>query len=140
MKNKNTSATQIIENPIEKKDSINLDTVKINVSKIDASQLSKERITTQKHLYIGMEELSQEDRKKFRGKIRRDLGRFVNQILGKDRSDTERTKSIQEFLEFYKKNWKITDFRIDNFSQSKDSMDLQDYKNLLSVVSSALED
>lgn len=126
--------------PEKKIDAINLDKAKINIKKIDATQLTKERITTEKNLYIGTENMTSDEKKKFRGKIRRDLGRFVNQILGKDRSEDERTKSIQEFLTFYKSHWKITDFKIDNFSQCKDETDLQDYKTLLSVVKSALED
>lgn len=141
MKKNTTSATTIVENQKESKtDAVNLASVKINVSKIDKSNLSKERITTEKNLYLGMEGLSSEEKKKFRGKIRRDLGRFVNQILGKDRSDEERANSIREFLEFYSKNWKVTNFKIDDFSQSKNEIDLKDYRTLLHTVQSALED
>lgn len=132
------SEIQIDAQTVPVQDIINADAIKINLSGINPDLLSKSRITTEKHIYIGIDHLSQEDRKKFRGKIRRDLGRYVNQILGKDRKDEERIASIQSFLEFYKKNWKIMDFKIDNFSQSKNEMDIQDYKDLLHVVQSSL--
>jgi hypothetical protein len=142
MKTSKTSATksskkiQIEEAPIQ--DAVNLENIKIDVSKIDANVLSKEKITTEKHLYIGMENKSSEEKKKHRGKIRRDLDRFVNQILGKDRSAEERAASILSFLDFYKSNWKITDFKIDNFSQIKEKEKIQDYKDLLDAVKQSM--
>jgi hypothetical protein len=121
-------------------DSINLDKIKIDLSKRDKSiPLDKIEISSNKSLYKGMEGMKSEDQKKFRSKIRRSLHSFCNQILGKDRSEEERKESIKNFLIFYKMNWKIQDFRIENFSQSKDELDLKDYKNLLNLISSSLQ-
>src|SRR5690349_8499402 len=141
MKNQNTSEKQIKESKNEKLDSVNLESVKINVSKGNKELTNKEGIkTSNKDIYsIDRKSMSSEDQKKFRQKIRRDSQRFVKDILGKDRSDESRTKSISEFLEFYKKNWKIQDFRIENFSQSKNETDLKDYTDLLNYVKSTLE-
>lgn len=125
----------------KKIDSLNLENLKVNVSKGDKSLTNKEGIkSSNKDLYsIDRSKMNSEDQKKFRQKIRRDLQRFVKDILGKDRTDESRTKSISEFLNFYKSNWRITDFKIENFSQSKNEIDLKDYKDLLMFVSSTLE-
>lgn len=141
MKNQNTSEKNVKVSESSKLDSVNLENVKINVSKGNKELTNKEGIkTSNKDLYsIDRSSMSSEDQKKFRQKIRRDLQRFVKDILGKDRSDESRTKSISEFLIFYKSNWKIQDFRIENFSQSKNETDLKDYKDLLTFVSSTLE-
>lgn len=115
-------------------DQINLENVKINLSKGDSKLITKESVSSRKDLYLGLSEKSSEEQKKFRGFLRRELRRYVNQILGKDRSDAERLDSIQKFLSFYKKHWRITDFKIENFSQSKNEIDLKDYLELLTYV------
>lgn len=140
---------QKIENPAKEKkvkkekasktDAINFEKVKINLSKGDKSLLSKTSVFSKKSIYVGLEKLNSEEKKKFRGFIRRELRRFVNQILGKDRSESERIDSIKKFLSFYKKHWQIQDFKIENFSQSKDEIDLKDYKDLLTYVKRTLE-
>jgi CRISPR/Cas system-associated endonuclease/helicase Cas3 len=92
-----------------------------------------------KSVYKGIDNLSSKDQKIKRGKIRRTLDRYVSIILGKDKSDAERIQGIENFLEFYKENWKITDFKLENFSNKKNEQDLKDYKNLLDVVRRSLE-
>lgn len=119
-------------------DSINLDGIKINLSKGKKSLLDKVSVSSKREIYKGTDLMNQEEKKKFRGKIRRTLRSFTNSILGKDRSEKERTESVKSFLKFYKENWKIQDFKIENFSQSKDEMDLKDYKNLLIYLQSVL--
>jgi hypothetical protein len=121
-------------------DSLNLDSAKINIKKADLTLATREGIkSSNKSLYRGFDDLSTEDQKKRRQKIRRDLNRFVADILGKDRKDEEREKSIGEFLIFYKENWKITDFRMENFSQKKNKEDLKDYAELLEFIKGTLE-
>lgn len=123
-----------------KTDSINFDKVKIDISKGKKELLSKERsVSSKKNLYHGIEGLGEEDQKKFRGKIRRELHKFVNSILGKDRSASEREQSVKAFLKFYKTNWKLQDFKIENFTQSKNPTDLKDYSDLLKYVQSILK-
>lgn len=120
-------------------DSINLSNIQIDLAKRDKNiPLDKETVKSNKSLYKGMEGMKGEDQKKFRSKIRRALQSFCNQVLGKDRSEEERVASIKSFLKFYQENWKIQDFKIENFSQSKDLDDLKDYKNLLALVQSSL--
>ena len=121
-------------------DSINIDKIKIDVSKGKKDLLTKEKsISGKKDLYKGTEGLNSEEKKKHRGKIRRELHRYVNAILGKDRSNEERTQSVKKFLSFYKSNWKVQDFKIENFTHSQNDADLKDYKALLSFVQSVLK-
>lgn len=135
-----------IENSIPKKEKkakaekteINLNSVKINLSKGKKILLDKVSVSSKREIYKGTDQMNQEEKKKFRGKIRRNLRSFTNSILGKDRSEKERTESVKNFLSFYKENWKIQNFKIEDFSQSKDEMDLKDYKNLLIYVASVL--
>lgn len=131
-------------NEVKSVDSLNLSAAKINLKNSKIQELiSKEgkeaSAYSNKHLYIGLEKLGIDDQKKFRGKIRRDLKRFVSIILGKDKSEKEKIDAIVEFMEFYKKNWKMTDFKIENFSSSKNESDLKDYKNLLYVIRTSME-
>jgi hypothetical protein len=134
-----------LTNQIEKKeskkiDSLNLENVKVNVSKGLSELTTKESKTlSQKDLYLLSSDLSSEERKQFRQKIRRDVQRFISDILGKDRKESERTDAIQKFLSFYSKNWRITDFKLENFTQIKNESDLKEIKNLLDYVKSTLE-
>lgn len=121
-------------------DSINIDKIKVDVSKGKKDLLTKERSASgKKDLYKGTSELSSEEKKKHRGKIRRELHKFCNNILGKDRSAEERTKNVKDFLKFYKDNWKVQDFKIENFSHSQNPTDQKDYKALLQYVQSVLK-
>jgi hypothetical protein len=119
-------------------DNINLENIKIDLKKGNPELLSKTESDSQKNLYLGMDGKSQEERKKRRGWIRRERNRFINQILGKDRTDDERTDSIQKFMTFYKENWKVTDFKIETFTQSKDEAELKDCKELLDYLKQVL--
>lgn len=135
-----TSTNQIEKSEI-KKDSANLENVKIQISKGKKELANRETsVYAKKDLYlIDRDSMNSDQQKNFRNSIRRGLKRFVSDILGKDRSDESKEKSIQEFLEFYKKNWRITDFKIENFSQSKTKGDLRDYADLLEFVKSTIE-
>ena len=103
--------------------------------KENAGMMTKTQINATKSLYI--HEMKGEEAKKFRSKIRRKLGSFVNIILGKDRSEEERAEGVAEFTKFYKANWKLNDFKIESFTQSKDESDLKDYKDLLKFTQAA---
>jgi len=125
-------------------DSSNLSAAKINLKKGKISEIMEKEgkegtAYANKHLYIGLEKMGIDDQKKHRGMIRRNLRRYVSIILGKDKSELEKVNAILEFIPFYKKNWKITDFKIENFSSSKNESDLKDYKNLLFVVRESME-
>lgn len=133
--------TKTEKKEIKKSDSINLESAKINLqnSKKELANKESKNGQSKKEIYIGLKELSTDEQKKFRQRLRSKLKRFVSEILGKDRTDAERTKGIQDFLIFYKENWKIQDFRIENFSGTKNNSDLKDYSNLLEFVKSTLE-
>lgn len=121
-------------------DSINVEKIKIDLSKGKKDLLTKEKsVSGKKDLYKSVSHLSTEEQKKFRGKIRRDLHRFVNSILGKDRSNEERIASVKEFISFYKTNWKFVDFKIENFTHTNNSVDRKDYETLLKYVQSVLK-
>lgn len=140
MKKENQNSENVkVEN--QKSDSINLSNAKANLSKGKKELISKERKEghSKKEIYQGLKELNSDEQKKFRQRIRSKLRRFVSDILGKDRTDEERQKAILNFLIFYKENWKIQDFRIENFSGSKNNSDLKDYSDLLEYVKSTLE-
>lgn len=143
MKNKNITPTT--ETPSQKEtksqntDQVNLSQVKVKLGK-NKDLITKEgRSTSSKEIYRNTETLSIEEKKKFRGKIRRNLKNFVNTILGKDRSDSERETGIKEFVEFYKKNWKLNDFKVENFTLTQNETDRKDYANLLKFVKDSLE-
>ena len=124
----------------ENLDSVNLENVKVNVAKGKKELISKElnSISVKRSIYSIPDEMKG-DEKKFRGKIRRELKRFVASILGKDRNEDERKKSISEFLKFYKKNWKIQNFKIEDFTNSTNESDKKDYLDLLNYVKSTME-
>ena len=108
-----------------------------NLSKIkDASKEKKD--ITRSSLYRGVDQLSMRDQKKERSKIRRKLDAFCNAILGKDRSKEEKDASIKEFNAFYKKNWKLNDYKIDNFSNRSDEDQRKDYQSILDLAKKSL--
>lgn len=121
MKNKNVETPAIATSKFEKFD----------FSEIG---ISSEKKTSNKSLYKGLDGMTTEDKKRHRSKIRRTLDNLMKEILGKDRTDAEREKGISEFMIFYKENWKITDFRIETFSEKSNEADLKNYRNLLAVV------
>lgn len=117
---------------------INLENLKFDLSKGRKDLLNKESQSNSREIYKGMDNLNSDDKKKKRSKIRRDLKNFRNDILGKDRSDKERENAIKSFMQFYKENWKIQDFKIENFSNAKNEIDLQDNIQLLDYLKSVL--
>jgi hypothetical protein len=108
-----------------------------NLSKIKESKKEKKDIS-RSSLYNGIESLSMRDQKKERSKIRRRLDAFCNAILGKDRSKEEKEKSIKEFNAFYKKNWKLNDYKIDNFSNRSDEDLRKEYQLILDLAKKSL--
>lgn len=124
-------------------DSANLESAKINLSKsnfnFEESGISSSRKTSNKSLYIGLDSMSTEEKKRHRSKIRRNLDNYMKDILGKDRTSKERETAVGDFLSFYKKNWKITDFKIESFSEKTNEIDLKNYKMLLDFVKSVIE-
>lgn len=110
-------------------------TDKANKEVVKDSLLEKRGIDARKNLYSFKHEgMTGEEQKKFRSKIRRDLARFCNQILGIDRSEEERGNALKEFLTFYRKTWKINDFRIENFTQKKNDEAIEDYRKILLIA------
>jgi hypothetical protein len=144
MKNQNQKieekkGNQSKENQIDKK---NLNNIKFDLGKGNSELCNKEmKISFNKGIYKDelMKELSSDERKKFRGKIRRDLKRFISNILGKDRNDYKRISSLFAFISFYQKYWRIQDLKIENFSSSRNEKDLKDYKDLLSYIESLMQ-
>ena len=109
---------------IEKKQ-ISLD--KINLSKGKKDLLNKENKSVNRNVYLN-EELSSSER----GTLRRKRDKFINDILGKDRTDKERESAIQSFFTFYIENWKITDLKIESFTNSQ--KDKRSYKNCVQLL------
>jgi len=141
METKNPTSEKI---NVSKVDSLNLASAKINLSKgkkeiLENSKFSKGEKTTSKELYIGTSKMSTDESKIFRRNLRSKLDRFMKNILGQDRTEKERENAIGEFLIFYKENWRIADFKIENFSAKKKEADLRDLKNLLAYVESVIE-
>ena len=94
---KKTETKKNVSVKIQKKtDRINLSNVKLNFSKGKKSLLTKES-KSRKKIYI--QELSKADR----SKIRNQIERFANNILGKDRSENERKENVN-FSNSIKKN------------------------------------
>lgn len=129
MKNQKTLST---------KTNVNLNSLKNELKKNEKNFTKESKSNSNKNLYKGIESLSNEDQKKFRSKIRRKLDRFVSDILGKDRSDQERINSINEFLEFYKKNWIINDFELSNFTSTNKEDKRKDFKIILDICKNAI--
>lgn len=122
-------------------DELNLDKVKIDITKSNQDLRTKEaKNLSKKEIYIGFSDLSSEEQKKKRSQIRRRLAQFVSDILGKDRKDAEVAESVGKFLIFYKENWRVADFKLENFSQKKNAADLKDYAELLEFVKSSISE
>jgi len=123
---------QIKENSKVQSDKLNITNVKINLQK-GKKDLFVEGKNVKKNIYIGELDKSERDR------IRRFVKKSINNILGKDRSDSERTEAIQNFLKFYKENWKVCDFKIENFTSSNEgNRYYKECKNLLDYLNSVL--
>ena len=117
----------------------NLDEINLsNVSFSEDMYVSGKSKTSRKSLYKGTDKMTTDEKKSHRRILRRDLNNFVSSILGRDRTEDERKHSISEFILFYKKNWIVTDFKIETFSEKTNENDLRNYRNLLSVVSKAI--
>lgn len=146
MKNQNQKSENAIAKGNQSKnkeiDKKNLSNIKFDLGKGNKDLCNKEiKNSFNKGIYKSelMQELSSDDKKKFRGKIRRDLKRYISSILGKDRSNFERISSIYDFISFYKKYWRIQDLKIENFSNSNNKIDRKDYEDLLNYISSLMQ-
>lgn len=135
----NAKGNQSKNNEIDKK---NLSNIKFDLGKGNNDLCNKEiKNSFNKGIYKSelMQELSSDEKKKFRGKIRRDLKRYISSILGKDRNNFERISSIYDFISFYQKYWRIQDLKIENFSNSNNKIDRKDYEDLLNYISSLMQ-
>jgi hypothetical protein len=130
----------IIEKKEESKEikGLNLKNLKIDLSKGDSSLLNIKKNESSRDFYKGMEGLSSDEKKKKREGLRRELKKFNADIRGLDRSNEERENAIEKFMEFYKENWKIQDFKIENFSNARNPIDKKSYIDLLSYLKSIL--
>jgi hypothetical protein len=136
-----------LKKSISKKESANLSSVKINLKKGNRDlQNVESNSKSSKSIYKGMESLSTDEKKIFRGKLRRKLSKFHSDILGNEsyqkshgRSDDDIINDIKSFISFYKENWMIQDFKIENFSSSRNEIDRKNYQNLLNFIQSTLE-
>jgi hypothetical protein len=112
--------------------------VNINLSKIqnDLKESKKERSVSSNDLYVYPKGISlDEDKKKFRTKLRRRIHKFYTDIcIYQDNLESD----ILEFMEFYKANYKIQDFKIENFSNSRNADNLKAYSKLLDIVKKAI--
>lgn len=125
--------------PLKKKGKKEEKTDDANLSKIkDAKKDKGGKDQTRSSIYRGMDALSMKDQKKERSKIRRKLDAFINAILGLDRSKEDKEKSLKEFNAFYKGNWKIQDYKIDNFSNRSDEDQRKDYQKVLDLAKKSL--
>lgn len=131
MKNQETKKISLKEKKGKAQDDANLASIKKGSSK-DAPTQSRSS------LYKGMDDLSIKDQKKERSKIRRRLDNFISDILGMDRKKEEKESSIKEFNSFYKKNWKIQDFKIDNFSNQSDEDKRKEFTLILDLAKKSL--
>jgi len=132
---KKSEEIQGIKSEIKIKKSQKLDSA--NLSKIkEESKGSEEK---KGNLYIGFSSLSSNDQKKERSKLRRKLENFRKEILGKDRKKEEKEEGLKSFIQFYKKNWKIQDFKFENFSHQKDEDFKSDWIEILSNAKKSLE-
>jgi len=106
-----------------------------NLSKIkEGKGKDQEKKINRSSLYKGIDHLSMKDQKNKRSKLRNKLDGFCKSILGLDRSKEEKDKSIKEFNQFYKENWKINDYKIDNFSNRSDEMQRKEYQLILDLA------
>jgi hypothetical protein len=74
--------------------------------------------------------------KKMRMKIRKIFENIRNDFFGKDRKDSERLDAIQRGLLEYRRFHLIQDFKIENFSQSRNELILKESSILLSNMES----
>lgn len=116
-----------------KLDQLNLDNL-TNSLGISEEEIKKIKSSTSKrkgnHIYnIDYDSLSTDEQKRHRNLMRNKLKGFVNNIIGKDRSEKEKQIFIIEFLKFYKKEYRINNFEISSLrnkiSNQRDKEDLQ---------------
>ena len=89
-------------------------------------------------LYKGLDNLSIKDQKIKRSGLRRKLDKFISDCIGKDRKKEEKEISLDGFLQFYKENWKIQDFKMDHFSNQIDPDFRRDAEILLNLAKKRL--
>ncbi len=116
--------------------------IEIKKGKLDSANLKNLSGKDQRgNLYnhSALQELKGKSDKEKRGFLRRKLESFRSNILGIDRKKEEREKSLKEFISFYKKFWRIQDFKFESFSNQKDSDFQRDYEKILKDAKIHLE-
>ena len=83
--------------------------------------------------------LGKKDMKSCRRYLRDSIDRYIKSILGKDRKEEERSESLKSFIAFYKKYWKIQDFKFENFSNQKDPDFKKDIESIFALCKEGLE-
>lgn len=117
---------------------INLDQIKIENIKNDIRNETK---STNQSIYKFPSNLDSEDKKQIRTKIRRKLKKYFYWHIvqsGSTKEPTELKKYILEFLQYYQDNWNVVDFKIENFSNSRNEKELKNHTELLNVVKKAI--
>ena len=100
------------------------DTIKKALEQINVTTL-KNAVSSKKSIYKYPTELTAKNDeslfKKFRKNLRKDKYNFCVNIVtfAKENKITELKKEIESFMQFYKTNFIINDFNIDNFSNTE---------------------
>lgn len=114
---------------------------KENLDSANLANIAKDASNQRGNLYnhSALQELKGKSDKEKRGFLRRKLESFRSNILGLDRKEDERNQSLSEFIQFYKRFWRIQDFKFESFSNQKDEDFKRDFSKILSLASKGLE-
>lgn len=74
------------------------------------------------------------ERKSFRRKMRSNLQRFSNQILGKDRSDEERLNACKEFKKYFKENYLASKLDASAIYQGSNDSKRKEYQDMIEII------
>ena len=90
-------------------------------------------------LYICAKHILEDDdkRRSFRNNIRKQLNKHLDKIVSSGGINDNLMDDIKLFLDFYRENWLINDFKIESFTNSKKR--LADKKELLSTAKEYIE-
>ena len=142
MQNKNTKTakTQNVsvkkENAVKTVTSLNLAKFADKLKNVELKEKNKKET-----IYIYPENFTQKmisetEGKQHRNKIRNQMKRFVNniQLFAKFNRIDDLKKEINSFDEFYKKNFRITDYSFASISNTKNEAKEADLKLMLEII------
>lgn len=82
----------------------------------------------------GWENFTDKQKKTYRRKMRTQLRKFMQDILGKDRSNDERKKSVKEFQKFFKDNYISSTLDASAIYSGNDAGKRKDYEDMIAVI------